>query len=104
MEVRLRDSRDVQAVLGHEVLDAIDIALRIHDEGIAAVVDDVAAVAKPRGIEGDDVRDAGCGHVGSLLVMMRRDYTPGGIPRKASAAARAMRTAASGVGWRLSLV
>ena len=58
-------------MLGEQVLDAVDVALRVDDERDAAVVHDVAAVAERRRLERDDgqrpgVRVRGGAHVGVL--------------------------------------
>jgi hypothetical protein len=65
-------------MLGRKPLHAIDVTLRIDHEGGATVMHDVTAITEPAGVECEDVRDSGCRHGRSLLVVCTRDYTPGG--------------------------
>ena len=51
MDVRLGDMGHREAVFDDEFVDAIGIALRIDNHGMETVVDDVAAIPQPRGID-----------------------------------------------------
>ena len=59
VEVRLHHMRDAQPVLGNEVFDSVDVALWVHDEGCAPIMDDVTAVTESGGVERDDMGYAG---------------------------------------------
>ena len=54
VDVGLEDVRQAYAVLLEEVEHAVDVALWVDDERDLAVVDEVAAVAERRGLDGDD--------------------------------------------------
>ena len=66
-------------MLGRQPLHAVDITLRIDHESCTTVMHDVTAITEPAGVECEDVRDSGCRHGRSLLVVCARDYTPRGI-------------------------
>jgi hypothetical protein len=51
-----------ESVFGDERFDPIGVALRIDDEGVDAVVNDVPAIPEPGGVDDDDVRCAACTH------------------------------------------
>ena len=54
VQVGLEDVGDADAGLAGEVEHAVDVALRVDDEGDLAVVGEVAAVAEGGGLDGDD--------------------------------------------------
>ena len=65
MDVGLEDVGEPDVVLGQQVEHAVDVALRVDDEGDLAVVDEVAAVAERRGLDRDDrqvVSEGALGH------------------------------------------
>ena len=55
VDVGLDDMGHVEAVLMEHVEDAVDVALRIDDHGLRAVMRDVAAIPQRGGLDGDDV-------------------------------------------------
>src|SRR5664280_1899423 len=55
VDVGLEHVRDAHAGLAGEVEDAVDIALRVHDERHPPVVDQVGTVAERRRLDGDDL-------------------------------------------------
>ena len=78
VDVGLRDMRHGQPVLGEQVLHAVDIALGIDDQRRLPIVDDVAAIPQPGGIEDEDVRGSGAGH-GSPLARNSLQAIPPGV-------------------------
>ena len=74
VHVRLDDVGHEQTVLGHQVLDPVDVALRVDHHGMLPVVGDVAAVAEPRGLDHEDVWGAGVGHELAPSKALRRPH------------------------------
>ena len=54
MEVGLEHVGDLHAFGGGEVQDPVDVTLRVDDARHRAVMDQVAAVAQTRGLDGND--------------------------------------------------
>jgi len=82
VDVGLEDVGDLHPVGAREVLDPVDVALGVDDEGDLAVVHEIAAVAERAGLDGGD----GDGHAGLSLARWgfrgaatRLAHTPGGI-------------------------
>ena len=72
MDVCFGDMGHREAMFADELVNAIGVALRIDDHGMETVVDDVAAIPQPRGINDDDldgVRLAHASHPCCLCVI-----------------------------------
>ena len=55
MEVRLEDVCGRPAPLGQDLLDAVDVALRVNDDRAATPAHYVTTVTQVRGVNGDDL-------------------------------------------------
>ncbi|MFM9049796.1 MAG: hypothetical protein ACKOMX_07095 [Actinomycetota bacterium] len=69
--MRLNDVPRTQAMLCQQLLDAIDVALRVHDERAPPVVDDVAAISEAGRVKRENVQATASGHVLNLLAARR---------------------------------
>ena len=77
VDVGLEDVGEPDAVLLEQVQHPVDVALRVDHEGDLAVVDEVAAVAQRRGVDGEDGQ---VGVIGNPLSTGRPERTQAAVP------------------------
>lgn len=83
VDVGLEDVGQAHVVLGQQIEDPVDVALRVDHERDLAVVDQVAAVAQGRGLDRDDcqvIREGALGHDAQPFLIGRPDRIQAPVP------------------------